>query len=119
MSTFDIGFATRVSRFALLAILSACGASPASPPETSLAGSAACMNLTCGSGELCVEQASGIPDDAGVGGISASCTAVAAGCDVTDCDGSACPTCVAELCADYPGLNDPDLQGRILSCPGE
>jgi hypothetical protein len=94
------------------------GGTDAATP-TSLAGSAACGTGTCGSGELCVEQESGIANDAGVATTTTNCSPVGAGCIVTDCDGSGCPTCVAELCAYYPSFNAPVLRGRNLSCPGE
>ncbi len=60
-------------------------------------------------------QPSGIPTDAGP---TLSCVAVPAGCEVHDCTGSACPVCVAELCAYYPDLAAlVSLMGRALGCP--
>jgi hypothetical protein len=100
-----------MSCFTLLTGIAACDG----PPATSLAGSVSCATITCGSGELCVEQAPGVAD----AGIAVSCDVVDAGCHVTDCSGSACPTCIAEMCADYPSFNAPVLDGRTLSCPGE
>ena len=87
--------------------------------STSLAGSTSCGETTCRSGQLCVEQESGIANDAGVATTTAGCVTVGEGCLVSDCEGTACPTCIAKLCADYPSFNDPTLRGRILSCPGE
>jgi hypothetical protein len=116
--------ATRVSRFA--AICAIVLAAPAcadwfqkdGPANTSLAGPYACGTATCTDGQLCDHQASGI--DAGTAGGGLSCANVARGCAVFDCHGTACSTCVAELCGSYPQLVYlMDLRGRDLSCPAQ
>jgi hypothetical protein len=110
MASSTVRFATSMSRFLVLVAIGACS----STPSTSLVGTTSCEGLTCGSGDLCVEQATGVPNDGGV-----SCIAVAANCPVRDCADSTCPTCIAQMCAYYPELNAPVVQGRTLSCPGE
>jgi hypothetical protein len=99
-----------MSRFALLAAIAAC----ATHPSTSLVGPVTCDGLTCPSGDLCLEQPNG-----GDAGVSVNCTGLDGPCDLGDCSGATCPTCVAELCPDYPALNDATLVGRVLSCPSE
>ena len=111
MTSFHIRNATRMSRLAVLAAIAACGTSH---PSTSLAGDVLCDGVTCGSGELCLEQPNG-----GDAALSVSCITVDTPCGVGNCSGATCPTCIAELCPDYPSLNDAMLVGRVLSCPTE
>jgi len=94
----------------------ACGVSKS--PGTPLGGSAACESMSCGSGQICVVQVSGI--DAGAGGDFATCFTVPDGCAVFDCRGRDCPACLTDNCSLGAELADlVTVQGRTLTCPGE
>jgi hypothetical protein len=85
-------------------------------PPTSLQGSIPCGASTCGSGTVCAHFSAGI--DAGVPGNYDTCEIVPSGCRVSDCYGSACPACIAQLCSSLSYTEYFRLEGRNLYCPG-
>jgi hypothetical protein len=107
MIGFGNRFATTLSGFCAVLVLSACG-------DTGLQGTVHCQSAgeTCASGELCRDQVFGAADDAGV---ELGCVKVPSSCAVRDCSGSGCPSCIMKLC-DPPYDHDPRLQGRLLEC---
>src|SRR5882724_5821661 len=101
MARFRRRFATVVSGLCTtLAVLACDGGSKLDGTTHCSAG----VNDICASGELCRDQLSGAADDAGT---EHGCIAVPDGCDIHDCNGSACPKCIVDLCE--PPANHPDL----------
>ncbi|CAN5674351.1 hypothetical protein BH11MYX1_BH11MYX1_00900 [soil metagenome] len=112
MTTFLRG-AALLARTTLVLVVASCGDNQARPDSTaastSVDGSIGCGALTCTADQLCVSFQPGVP---GGGGPTLACKDVPASCVVADCSGSACPSCIAEICQGPP----PTLGGRNLSC---
>jgi hypothetical protein len=97
--------ATSLSWIFGLALIASCSTPP-------LQGTTSCFGeFTCGSGQLCKEQASGAAGDAS---ISDGCVTVPDGCAIEDCTGSACAPCIMQLCD--PSADFASVHGRFLDC---
>jgi hypothetical protein len=125
MTSSRSSITTRVSRFPYLVAISAIVACMhAAATRTELDGSFPCGTLTCGSGQICVDN--GIcgsnnpepPDTYACETPSESCSL--ASCNYNDITGSAsgnCPQCVLDLCKGSAGYNNASFDGeRSLDC---
>ena len=109
-------------RWVLLLALAACETTPY--VTTSLDGSTACGSSTCGTGEICIEQAGGIDAADGHDTGTHTCFAPPKGCYVFDCHGLNCAPCLQQQCSlCSSGASDGcafvDVAARTLYCPGQ
>jgi hypothetical protein len=106
MRILDGNFATRMSRFMMIAAISlgAC--------STPLVGTIPCDEMTCGSGQLCAEGRNA-PDD---GSVPAMCLTVPASCPISDCSSDQCSFCIHELCHCTAQGCYVLVRGRTISC---
>jgi len=109
MTNRVLGVASAVVMWGSIVLIAACG------QTTLLAGPTSCGETNqCEAGQLCLNTRAG-PDDAG--GLL-ECVTVLPECFVSDCDGTACPACIAKLCPAYPsGVEWTRVSGRTLTCP--
>jgi len=104
---------TFMSRIAIAFAIAGCLPSP-SPKPTPLDGTVDCSGMTCGSGQMCIEQntAPNTQD------YTYSCEDVPAGCKVYNCSdapggqGTGCSECLLTLCAGARHY----VEGRTLTC---
>jgi hypothetical protein len=84
----------RFASFILGVAIAGCGGG-----GTSLDGPFECSGSTCTSGQVCLNIAGGI--DAGNGEPTGAhyCTTVPSDCEIDDCTGQMCATCIQKLCS--------------------
>jgi hypothetical protein len=83
----------RLASFILGVAIAGCGGG-----GTSLEGPFDCSGSTCTSGQVCINIAGGIDAGNDVPTGSHSCQPAPEDCDIVDCAGNMCPTCIQRLC---------------------
>jgi hypothetical protein len=103
-------------RFAVLVLGVVLAALGCGGGGTSLDGPFDCYGLACTSGEVCLSVAGGIDAGNDIPTGHHACQAVPRDCEIVDCAGNMCSTCIQKLCE--PTYVD-RVSGRDVSCYGQ